>query len=930
MAPNKAAALSALLQQQQCQAIYVALDGGNPRQAVQQADHVLRNNSAASSHTLARALKALALYRSRSESEAIAEVEAVLAHMNPAACDQSVLTPLTFVLSRTGRRAKAADLLDTASKARPDDHDVSVKAFEALIGSKEYLRAQQLGTRMHKAFGGPVSAVQSKKNGKQTTLGNPDCSSARNRYFWWSMQAYLLLSVETPQAQGAALALALAERMIQKHVSAEEGKFDEQSHEDIELYISVLLAQADKLTKDDERTKKRQDALQLLLNEPGSHIAKKSLGLGQLKLDLLKQTADWVKLEEESRNLIQEGDRNWMTIEKWIEGVTGLAERDFDVIDRATKMADELAAKDGKRRDYPLLRLALHHELRKKAKLLQSGAFVDLIESYYDTFGSKLCCYEDLLPFLDALQPEEADKLAASENIRFFDPSSSSSSDPTFATEEDVIKSLNAAKIRVRLTSPSSEGGTDVDEQIEQLLKAFYASLPISAKVPKTVPRAGTDFVLIAAQLILADQGGEHSSVLIHLASILTHAANATPASYALKVLCLRIYLMLGCQREARKLWTDLKIRGIQNESLGWLWVGRSLEGGSSEEGAPVSQWRREASNLYGEVEGEQLRMVMTAFERGNYSSVREFMEFEHRMERSTQRQLIQLERARQLSQIAKNREGRQKAAAAVLQEAEQVLKEGLLQQWDDAILPSFCNKALDSFVDLTSRDHIFGLHDTALFIRRQARYLAVLADGPGVAIPEGLKDPSSAPAQDWYTLESYANGIVEAFASGSAAQGQEALQALLEEVQASHCNMLPWQEQYNVGILLDLYLLYWHFLNDGSSSSSKGEGKTVSPAALKEGLDMLRTALNERVTTLKQARPLTLSIEPHQSSEEDGASEGDDGLTSLVRTLENALDAQKGGKGTREKVFKDVKDEVARMRKATVLRVQETLRDFP
>lgn len=926
MAPNKAAALSALLQQQQCQAIYIALDGGNPRQAVQQADHVLRNNGAASSHTLARALKALALYRSRSEADAVKEVEAVLANLNPAACDQSILTPLTFVLSRTGRKAKAADILDAASKGRPDDLDVSVKAFEALIGVKEFLRAQQLGTRMHKAFGGPVSAAQLKKNSKQSTLGNPDCSSARNRYFWWSMQAYLLLAVETPQAQGAALALALAERMIQKHVTSEEGKFDEQSHEDIELYIGVLLAQADKLTKEEEKTKKRQEALQLLLSEPGSTIAKKSLGLGQLKLDLLRQTRDWVKLEGESRVLIQEGDRNWMTIEKWIEGVTGLAETDFSAIDRATKMADELAAKDGRRRDYPLLRLTLHHELRNKAHLLQSGAFVGLIESYYGHFGSKLCCYEDLLPSLDALQPAEADKLAESENIRFLAPSSSSSSNSTFATEGDVIKSLNAAKIRARITPSSLDGGADVDNQVEQLLKAFYTSLPISAKLPKTVPRAGTDFVLIAAQLVLSDPAAEHSSVLIHLASILTHAANASPASYALKVLCLRIYLMLGCQREARKLWTDLKIRGIQNESLGWLWVGRTLEGESPEDGAPVSQWRREAGNLYGEVEGEHLRMVMTAFDRGNYSSVREFMEFGHRMERSVQRQLTQLDRARQSAQVVKDQEGRQKAAAAILKETEQVLQEGLLQQWDAAILPSFCNKEIDALVDLTCRDPIFGPHDTALFIRRQARYLAVLLAGPGVAIPESLKDPSSTPAQDWYTLESYADRLVQAFASGSAAQAQEALQSLLEEVQASHCNTLPWQEPYNVGILIDLYLLFWHTLN--ASSSASEEGKPISPAVLKEGLDMLRTALNERATALKQARLLTLSIESISTLEGDGVS-GDEDVTSLLTTLEGVLDAQKGGKGAKEKVFKDVKDEVARMRKAVVLRVQETLRDF-
>ncbi|CAO1619267.1 unnamed protein product [Parajaminaea phylloscopi] len=951
--PSGQVELWRMMQQQHCRSIYAALDSNNFKAALQHCDTLLRNQQAATSHTLARALRALALLRLHRKSEADREAEAATATKDARSLsDLVVLGPLTFVLGRLGRHGQAADLLESASRANASDMELSRSAFEAHVTNQDYLKAQQAAARMQKIYGEKPTTASRAGKGKSSADAS-DCSSVRNRYFWWSIQTYLLLATVTPKAPGAALALTLAERMVEKHVATEEGQFDEKSDEDIGLYVRVLLEQAQKAPNQQSRAEKYQSALQLLTTEPGSSIAKRSLALGQMKRQLLKDMSSWAELQRDAGDLLEGGDRNWMTIEKWIEAATGAAQRDPSAAPAAVKWLEELSAKHGNRREYSLARLYLHQELRRVGQAqTTSCAYVELLADYFTRFSQKTCCFEDLVPLMDELSQQEAKLLSQQEHIRRCDVTASLDEHiPQFASEDTVITSVNAVKIRTRLTAPDSTSEAAQLRVVQRLLSTFYAALQCSAKVPKTVPRPATDLVLLAVQQVLA-LGTSSPSTLVLLLSILAHAAQASPASYAFKLLSLRLYLQLGCPSAAWGLWKELKVRGIQNESLGWLWTGHYIAGEESAEGSadnaahPFHAWRRESERLYAEADTEGPSMMMQAFERGNYSTVNEFVSFSACLDRSLQRLHLQLESARtQTVAIAEADAGaghaRKSIADSALADVGSKLEQGVKVQWDYSVLPSFAHPSTPSLASLTSRSGTEqnGETQAKAALAMSALSLSAMAfvgdssgDVEGGAVAIALPEPfasviaASFPTQQEgqvATSEVRNADVVgeaeilfvrcmEAIREAKNLNGEavhSTVSSLLGHVEsffASNPAPLPAQETHLVQLLLDVHQV----LRARFPPTNDAQASSIRPSAR----GSIRTALQQIATTLRQRGPSSLT-EPTSASR-----------TELEAMLRATLEAQRGGLGAREKVVKDVKDEVGKRRKRLAQRITESL----
>lgn len=907
-----------MLRHQHCQSIYAAIDSSNYRAALQHCDNLLRNTQAATSHTLARALKALALFRLQRRSEAAAEVDAVCNARDARSLqDVQVLAPLTFVLNRLGRRAQAADLLDGASKSSPADTELGKMAFEAHIVNDDYLRAQQVAARMQKASSEATSQQASKKQASSSDT-SVQCSSSKNRYFWWSIQAYLLLATETPEAQGAALALTLAERMIQNHVATKAGSFDEKSDQDIELYLELLLEQSRRASNSESKGKKRQEALDLFSKEPGQGISQRSLALGQKKFEILKDAGQWQTLRTESQQRIAAGDRNWMTIENWIEAEVGITKQEAASADTAFSFVESLIEKEGPRREYLLARLFLHHELRRAScSKIEASEYVALLSEYFEALSSKTCCFEDLLPLLEHLSPDEASSLATQQPLLDLDVTAASTGEqPSFSSERDVVCTVNAIKIRSQLVAPPAGQGSS-QTLARRLLDTFYASLPCSAKAPKTVPRPAADLVLIAAQHILAGSLSSPSTLIL-LLSLLAHASLASPASYAIKLLSLRIYLALGCPLAARALWKETKIRGVQNESLGWLWyedysISQEDEGsldGNSAKTSPFTEWRKEAERLYNETATEGPSMMMQAFERGNYSSVKEIIDFVHCLDRSTQRLGCRLEDARRaaLQERQDEAQASESDARSAFEEVNEAKKKGLKLQWDFSVLPAFAHTSIPGLVQSTGKSATVssdaandGRHNLTLSLAR----LAALK--PDIELPDSLiSEVESALASPALVEEERLFlQCVEAIRKASSAEDtemQRTVAALVDHVGAyfaAESNPLPSKESRLVELLLDVV--------DTLRIRFPSDVKLVEPIC---------AALQQLATTLKQRTPSSLL----EVSADDTATRA------LNEMLRSTLDAQRGGQGAREKVVKDVKDEVSKRRKRLAQKVAERL----
>lgn len=928
-APNNAAFLD-MLAQQQCQPIARAIDAGNPKQAVELANVLLENGGAQPSHPFARALRAHALVSLRKQADALADVDHVIEKSHKQALySANVVGVLTSVLERLGQPGRAADLLDEASKAKPADEHLGKKAFESAVAQQDYLRAHQVAARLAKALPAPASSSSA-----------PVCSSIRNRYFWWSMQAYLMLATETPQAQGAALALTLAERMIDKHLATKEGSFDEKSDQDVQLYVSILLAQAE---KSEGKPEKRRQALDVLSKEPGRIICARSLGLGQLKRDLLRDCEQWAELRGETRKLMEGGDGNWMTVEKWVEAEVRLAPAGEEGSEKeGMAFLKPFLDKSGKtRREYPLAAIALRHELRKAGKAV-SGDSGKPLADYVATFGRKLCCYEDLLPYIDALDPQEAKKVL--DSLPEALPSS-------FSSEDDVIRAVNATKLQHRLRGVLNDSGAAASSpsEVHSLLRTFYLTLPSPSKIPKTVPRPGSDFVLLASQLALSNTSSSPPSpnLLIHLISLLNHTAQASPASYPLKLLQLRLYLLLDCPTLARACWKDLKIRSVQNESLAWLWAehgvvdydegdlaGGGIGGsGGSSSASPVGDWRRETQGLYNEFEGEFPKLISTAMTRGNYASVTQFAEVARRMRGSGHKAALRLAQAkidaqrqwRSDSGDGDEEDGGWQSAQAALHDVGKMVREGLHDQADRSVLPSFAAKEVPSLAVLSSKKEgsKYGADDGKAVnsngdstsasrcppaIGLHAQYLSAWYGEDKVELPESLRISSTAELDEDDALFS---SCISALATAGTSSPDEQLRAFASHVESvvSEAATLPWRQNQLVSRLVDIYLLARH--RASSNEALSGAATTILVPTLRT----LSTSLAaQRGSALPWLAQVTTSGAPDSGNE-------------MEKTLYEVLQAQKGGQGAREKVIKDVKEELSRRRRGVAGRVEEVLK---
>lgn len=937
-----------MLRRQQCQPIISAIEVGNYQSALKLCDGVLRNASQAPSHLMARTYKGLAFYHLQGTEEAWTEAQTVMSKASKSdLVDVALIGPLSFLLVSLGKKAEAADLLEEASKSGlagvSTNEVLACRAFEAMIDLPDYLRAQQVAARAHKSLDRPKeskSVAKAANGSAASTSPKPSplsCSSSRNRHFWWSIQSYFLLATETPKAQGAALALTLAERMVEKHIATEDGAFDEKSEEDLMLYANVLIEQARRAQGADDKGKKREQALTLLTTEPGSGIALRSLGLKQLKLDLLHQMEKWETLSAETGAHIEAGDLNWVTIEKWIQSQVSMSRSNPDAATKALETADKWAEKGATKRDLPLARLSLQHELRRAGSGSVNGkAYVELLGQYVDVFGRKLCCFDDIAPFVDGLDEAEAPTLLQSQAIAQRDLSGSAA--PALTTENDVIRTVNAVKLRLRLTKPRK-----VADEVQALLSAFYTSLACSASQPKTLPRPATDLLLLAAQLVLdassrsSKQSGLRVSTVTLLICLLNHAAVATPASYALKLVALRLYLLLESPQTARNVWKDMKIRAVQNESLGWLWSERygSFDDDDAGDGprqppaGPYLEWRKKADRLYTQGSDEGPRLILQAFERGNYRTAVEFIKFGQCLDRSVQHQLVRTEAFKRcMTESSIPISERRKLAGQALKDTAEKVQDGLEEQWDRTVLYTGAPLHLKSLAQTTSKTgKVVTKSNAASFINWQAQHLAALA---GIDVPEPLAlSLDGEDAQHLLEEEVLFAQCLERIANPMQKKLGVSVKELLKFVesalagskQAGAGPTLPWREVRLVKLVLELYTVVC-LRSKGLSGDDKPKAEDVSPA-LEEARQGLETALTSLATTLRQLPPPVGAIATPSAYSDD--TEADE----LDQVLRSVLEAQKGGQGVREKVTKDVKEEVTKRRKRLAVKIEARIKLF-
>ncbi|SPO37557.1 related to MDM20  len=593
----------------------------------------------------------------------------------------------TIALIRTGKKTEASKICDELLKrdltkggddaalhpltwslsrlGRGSDEVVLLeKASKAQPSNEDLARQAVTAMIKHKQY---QKAQQTSFKMHKSFDGRRNERKLRWQYFWWSIQSYILLSRQTGEP-AAALALPLCERMIANQAKTQQ-PLDEDAEEELALQLSVL-----------NKLGKKADAFALLsaADSPGGKLCQRSLSLEFLRRELAEELGEWNFVKDEAQAKLEGGSRNWAHVLAFIQASTRIGGDSVETSERAS----------------------------------------DLIARYFETFGSKPCCHEDVLPYLMLVSSDHRAQLSSKlESKRKALP---------VKEEKELRWNINISKLqrsiwpREQITL-ERELGLAADR-----LKEYLQGLEIGKDLPDTEMQPADDLALLACQsLVSACHLAPRSRIgILHRAvTLLEFACGKSKKGYQLRMLLIRCYLMLGCYDRASIHYNLIGIKVIQNDTLSHLISDRvSTFGVSAAPATPNSKTSETgfkllvnkaivaAEEIYDENSRSTPEMVVKCLEHGTFSRVEEFVDFGEMVERSIQRQVLRLESARskRLSLAstkvpAADRQRLTEEIASLTAAVKLDLDRGCHDQRDFSILPNFQPLETSSIIEQTS-----------------------------------------------------------------------------------------------------------------------------------------------------------------------------------------------------------------------------------
>lgn len=473
-----------------------------------------------------------------------------------------------------------------------------------MVQAQQWQRLQQTALRLSKA------AASSK---------DKDKDAVSDLTFWWSMQAYSLMAGDA-SVPGYQLALPLAQRMIAKQL--ESKPLGKNSDEVVYLYAHILQRQG---------AAGRAEALKLLSeNETGRMLRKRSATLAALRREMLEQQNEWKTVYVEGLHALQDGDRNWATVEETVGAALKVTQQ--ETAGTLRDLEEYFSANHGDR----TLHLAALYTIKQAIDMDSSGGMqlkdarlVVRVKAYFDRFSTKGCTYEDLEPYAFLLNGD--DKAALSRHLE----TASKAPDGPFASLDALYRCMNAVKLHRAIENSAACTAETEAKHASQYLQLYLSALPLGEDLPKTEMQPADDFALMTVQALLhasalSRASGQHlwQTYLSHAVAILKAGLHHSPKGYRLRILLIRVLLQFGAVDAARSQYDEIGIKGIQNETLGWILSSRFaslrflLQSGSHQERDFEASMRRMTS-VWSEGRSQVPAMVAKAFEHGTFSRVR-------------------------------------------------------------------------------------------------------------------------------------------------------------------------------------------------------------------------------------------------------------------------------------------------------------------
>ncbi|GJE87141.1 N-acetyltransferase B complex non catalytic subunit-domain-containing protein [Phanerochaete sordida] len=588
----------------QIRPIYDAIDTGSNKSAIVACNKLLKKQP---KNDLVKALKALALVRSQKVEESLYLCDEVLAS-KPS--DEATLSALSHVLRGLGRHLDIITMYDSAWKQQPSNEDLGAQTFSANARTGNWKSAQQVATKMHKLF-------------------------KEERYLYWSIFcAVLQANDQTTQPALRPVLYKLAHRLIS---SAQTPSFF--SADRFYVHLTIL-----------KELELWDDATALLSSEIGQSICNTNLTIDELRREIWRAKGDVKEEGERAQQRIREkDDRNWLeflsVLDATFSDVTSTAEpSDEDKqacrhhVSKTKEFLAQIADKDGTQdRSGPLALLELEKRCVAHGLATDPDAIYTLAESYFERFGDKACCFEDLVPYI---------QFSGQHATRW---TSLLEKQTSVANPEALRRAINALKLlRYNLTqellTPELENA-----RATQYVQYYLQGLAHGKNLPDTELQPSDDLAVLAghAYTNLWKLTGD-LSYLHRAVAILELASSKSKHSYVVRIMLIRIYHILGAPSLALEHYRLLNVKQVQTDTLSYLILSRASTFSLSSLGdLTYSSECMEASQIYLSNSTDTAEFVVRAFYAEKYSQIPDFVTLEDRLDNSLQRDLMKMEHVR-------------------------------------------------------------------------------------------------------------------------------------------------------------------------------------------------------------------------------------------------------------------------------------------
>ncbi|PAV79466.1 hypothetical protein WR25_26845 isoform B [Diploscapter pachys] len=359
------------VQERRLRPIYDALDSGNFKKAIQEADKVLKKHPKTN---CAKALKALAFIRTERLSEASEILEEV--DTEKAQHDENTLSALNHCYKEADVPEKLISLYERAVAQAPTETNLT-NLFTAYVRNRDYKKQQAIAMRLFK-------------------------ETSNSPFFYWTIMSIVMQAHQDP-ALAQKMFLPLAQKMMTAHLVKTPYKY----LQEIDLHLMVL-----------EGLKQYKDCAALLQSDELQQFEHSRSQIIQKLLNLHIQSKNYDEVERITWTELEDNPDDWylwkclveVGFEKIVESENSNAEA-VEFWQRTCDLADRKLAYRGPKmaKLYFLMKLRSGPEKTKNldSAALAQGSPVYIMLAYIKQFFSKPTCFPDLRMFISMLNDEE-------------------------------------------------------------------------------------------------------------------------------------------------------------------------------------------------------------------------------------------------------------------------------------------------------------------------------------------------------------------------------------------------------------------------------------------------------------------------------------------------------------------------------------------